>query len=124
MRWQLIFALCLLTGSLPLHAQTVVDKKFVALESAQLGMGLLDAGLTQSCIRAGTCKEGNPWMPSSAAGQYGVVLGSSAVETIVAYEAKKHGLKLWWVPTVGAFTAHTIGAGTGLKYQAQWRFAW
>ena len=72
----------LLLAALPAFAQQpqrVIDRKFVALNAGYLIAGLLDAEMTQDCIRAGTCVEGNPWMPNSQKGQVGVVLGMTAV---------------------------------------------
>ena len=113
----------LLLLAIPLHAQTpfrVVDKKFIALESGQLALGLLDAGMTQACIHQHTCTEGNPWMPSSMAGQFGVVIGSSTAEAYGAYLLRKH-TRLWWIPTAIAMGGHGYGAYTGSRY-VQWRF--
>lgn len=52
-------------AALPALEHRVIDKKFVAVNAGYLVAGLLDAEMTQDCIRAGTCVEGNPWMPNS-----------------------------------------------------------
>ena len=108
--------------TLPCMAQSVVDKKFLALESGQLAAGLLDAGLTQTCIHQGTCKEGNPWMPSSMAGQFGVAAGMGLANAGLAYYLKKH-TRYWWIPSAAAIGGHAWGASTGSRY-VQWRFVW
>jgi hypothetical protein len=62
-----------------------------------LALGLLipatvaDIETTQSCIRAGTCKEGNPLMGQSRAQEYSVAMSINALAFWAAAEQKRHG---------------------------------
>ena len=118
--------LVLLLFAIPLAAQQqppVFDKKFVALNSGYLTSALIDSAITQDCIRAGTCVEGNPWAPKSAWGQAGLAVGMAGATTFVSYEMKKHGSRLWWLPPTVGIAGHVVGAGSGMRYAVfQWRF--
>jgi hypothetical protein len=120
MRYLLILALS--ATCFAQQPQRVVDRPFILLNGAQYMMGLADTMVTQDCIRADTCHEANPWMPSSAWGQFGVITGVSAAEVLASYELKKSGSK-WWVlvPAVG-IAGHAVGIGSGVRY-FEWRFA-
>ena len=93
------------------------DRKFALLAGLQLGTAMMDVETTQRCMAAGHCREANPLMPSSHAGQIGVNLGSVAATTIGAYWAKKHHVKLWWIAPVIGIAAHSAGIATGLAHR-------
>jgi hypothetical protein len=65
--------------------------------SMLLAIGLLTAATmadietTQSCIHAGTCKEGNPLMGQSRAQAYSVSMSVNAIAFWAAAEQKRHG---------------------------------
>ena len=121
----LIFVLLLSAASL--YAQTpsmqaqVFDKKFVALNAGYLSSALIDTAITQDCVRAQTCVEGNPWVPKSAWGQAGVAIGMAGATTFVSYEMRKHGSRLWWLPPAVGIAGHAVGIGSGVRY-FEWRF--
>lgn len=91
----------------------VVDAKFLLLNGLHMGLAALDYGLTQHCIANQHCREGNPLMPSSVAGQTAV--GSALVGSgfIISYHLKKQESKMWWLSPVAGISAHTAGAVSG-----------
>ena len=117
-----LLTLALLFLAIPAMGQRVIDKKFIAVNGGYLVAGLLDTEMTQDCIRAGTCVEGNPLAPKSQMGQIGLVLGLTTLNTSLSYYLKAHGSRWWWVlPTVG-IGVHAQGVYSGARY-AEWRFA-
>ncbi len=95
----------------------VVDKKFIFLNTLHLGLALADTEMTQACIADHKCREGNPLMPSSHAGQLAVDFGFFVYATGTSYWFKKHHSGLWWLPAAGASAAHTAGLITGLLHR-------
>ncbi len=92
----------------------VLDSKYLLINGLHLGMAALDIGLTQHCIANHHCREGNPLMPSSLAGQVGVdaaLVGSGA---FMSFRLKKEDSKLWWLSPVVGMSAHTAGVLSGL----------
>lgn len=90
--------------------------KFFLLNALHLGMAVFDVEMTQHCIATHKCREGNPLMPSSAAGQLGVNFALVSYGSYSSYRLKKRGSPLWWVsPTTGA-VAHGVGVATGLAH--------
>ena len=91
----------------------IVDRKFLLLNGLHMGLAALDYGLTQHCIAAQHCREGNPLMPSSVAGQ--IAVGSAWVGSgfYISYHLKKQDSKLWWLSPVAGISAHAAGAVTG-----------
>jgi hypothetical protein len=90
--------------------------------SMLLAMGLLTAATvadietTQSCIHAGTCKEGNPLMGQSRAQAYSVSMSVNAIAFWAAAEQKRHGhgavpfFILWGATAMHAtMAAHNAG---------------
>ena len=95
----------------------IIDGKFLLATGLHLGTALLDVELTQSCIASHQCREGNPIMPSSQAGQFAVSLGFVAYGSGVGYWLKKHGSRMWWLPDAAGIAAHSAGAATGFAHQ-------
>ncbi|HWA96686.1 MAG TPA: hypothetical protein VG844_18965 [Terracidiphilus sp.] len=95
----------------------VVDGKFIFINGLHLGLALADTEMTQACIAERRCREGNPLMPSSHAGQLAVDFGFFAYATGTSYWFKKHHSGLWWLPALGGSLAHTAGLVTGLLHQ-------
>jgi hypothetical protein len=101
----------------PVMVSRAIGSRYYLLNGIHLGMALFDVEMTQRCIASHTCREGNPIMPSSLAGQLGVNFALVGYGSFVSYRMKKHGSHLWWLsPTMGA-AAHSAGAATGLAHQ-------
>jgi hypothetical protein len=91
----------------------ILDPKFFLINGLHLGLAALDVALTQHCIANQHCREGNPLMPSSFAGQFAVDSALVTTGAFVSYRLRKQDSKLWWLsPVIGA-SAHTAGAITG-----------
>ncbi len=91
----------------------ILDSKFFLVNGLHLGLAALDVGLTQHCIANHHCREGNPLMPSSFAGQFAVDSAFVSTGAFVSYRLKKQNSKLWWLSPVIGISAHTAGAVTG-----------
>ena len=97
-------------------APRTLNKEFFLINGLHLGMSVFDVGMTQHCIADYHCREGNPLMPSSLAGQVGVDLAYVGYGTFVGYRLKKHGNKLWLLsPSVG-IAAHAFGVASGFEH--------
>jgi hypothetical protein len=90
-----------------------LDSKFFLVNGLHLGLAALDVGLTQHCIANHHCREGNPLMPSSFAGQFALDSAFVGTGAFVSYCLKKQNSKLWWLSPVIGISAHTAGAMTG-----------
>lgn len=100
----------------PVRVTRIIDSKFLLLNGLHLGMAVLDVGLTQHCIADHHCREGNPMMPSSLAGQLSVNFAFVSYGSFVSYRLKKHRSTLWGLsPTVG-ISAHAVGVATGIMH--------
>ncbi|HUX46083.1 MAG TPA: hypothetical protein VMV57_15150 [Terracidiphilus sp.] len=97
-------------------APRIVDGKFLMLNGMHLGMAVFDVEMTQRCIASHKCREGNPLMPSSQAGQIAVVFAYVAYGTVLSHWLKKHKSHLWWLPPTTGIVAHTVGTATGLLH--------
>ncbi len=95
----------------------VIDTKFLLLNGLHMGLAALDYGLTQHCLANHHCREGNPLMPSSAAGQAAV--GSAWVGSgfFISYYLKKRDSSVWWLSPVAGISAHAAGAVTGFIHR-------
>jgi hypothetical protein len=101
----------------PLNIQRTLDSKYFLLNGLHLGMAVLDVEMTQHCIAAHKCREGNPLMPSSQAGQLGLNIPLVGFGSFVSYRLKKRGSRVWWLsPTTGT-VAHAAGAVTGFIHR-------
>jgi len=96
--------------------ERILSPSFFLVNGLHLGMALFDVEMTQHCLADHHCKEGNPLMPSSHAGQLGVSFAAVAYGSGMSYWLKKRHSRYWWtVPTAG-IVAHTAGAATGLAH--------
>jgi hypothetical protein len=95
----------------------MIDRRYLLLNSVHLGMALFDVEMTQRCMAEQQCKEGNPMMPSSQAGQIGVGLGVAAFTAVDAYWARKHNVRTWWMAPAAGIAAHTAGVATGFAHR-------
>lgn len=94
----------------------ILDKSYFLINGSHLGLALFDVATTQHCIAAGTCREGNPLMPSSAAGQVGVAFALVGYASFISYKLKKEKSKLWWVSPAIGIGAHAAGVATGFAH--------
>ena len=101
----LILTLALLSCSCPAQS----TRAFVLLNSAQVGASIADLSLTQQCIDAHTCVEGNPLLPRSTAGRWGVTLGVSALTVATSWLMRKHRKRGWYAGPVVGIAAHGMG---------------
>jgi hypothetical protein len=95
----------------------ILDSKFFLLNGLHLGLAALDIGLTQRCIAAHHCREGNPLMPSSLAGQMGVDSALFGSSVFISYQLKKLDSKLWWFSPAMGIGGHAAGAVTGFIHR-------
>ncbi len=104
--------------SLPVEkTPRTLSTKYFMLNGLHLGLAVFDVEMTQRCIAAHQCREGNPLMPSSFAGQLAVNLAFVSYGSFTSYRMKKHGSSLWWIsPVVGA-ASHAAGAATGFAHR-------
>jgi hypothetical protein len=56
----------------PVFRPKIADSKFFLMNGIHLGMSVFDVEMTQRCIASHHCREVNPVMPSSHAGQLSV----------------------------------------------------
>lgn len=91
--------------------------KFFLLNGLHLGMAGLDLALTQRCIDAHRCREGNPLMPSSLAGRASLQFSLVGFGAFVSGRLKRHGSKLWWVTPFVGIVAHGAGVASGFLNQ-------
>jgi hypothetical protein len=94
----------------------IVDGTFLMVNGLHLGMAILDEELTQRCIGSHQCRESNPLMPSSQAGQLTVDLALVSYGAGLSYWLKKHKSRRWWFPPASGIAAHTAGAATGMLH--------
>jgi hypothetical protein len=107
-------------GFEPVHSAAtprVANARFFILNSLHLGMAIFDVEMTQRCIASHQCREGNPLMPSSQAGQLAVGFAFVAYGSGLSYWLKKHQSRMWWLPPAGGVVTHTVGVATGLMHQ-------
>ena len=100
----------------PIRNRTA-DAKFFFINSSLLGMAVFDVEMTQRCIADHRCREQNPLMPLSHAGQLGFNLGLVAGVAGAGYWLKKHRSAFWWLPPATGIAAHTAGVTTGFEHQ-------
>ena len=86
---------------------------FFLMNGLHLGLAMLDVGLTQHCIADGHCREGNPIMPSSLAGQVAVDSAWVGWGTLISYKLKRNESRAWWVTPAIGIAAHAAGAASG-----------
>jgi hypothetical protein len=95
--------------------ERVFDRKFFLVNGLHLGLAALDVGLTQHCIAAQRCIEGNPLMPSSLGGQVAVDAALVTSSAFISFYLKKQNSKMWWFsPSIG-IGAHAVGAASGFR---------
>ena len=93
------------------------NSKFFLINGIHLGMAIFDVEMTQRCIASHHCREANPLMPSSQAGQLSVNFAVVAYSSGISYWLKKHNSKLWWLPPSAGVAVHSVGVATGFEHQ-------
>ncbi len=96
-------------------APRAFDKTYALLNGLHLGLALADVEVTQHCIASHRCREANPLMPSSQAGQISINVGLFAYAAGSSYWLKKRKAKWWWAPPVVGIAAHAVGVASGLR---------
>ena len=92
----------------------VLDGKFFLINGLHLGLAAADIGLTQHCIATHHCREGNPMMPSSLAGQVAVDSSFIGYSAFISFKLKRQESKVWWLSPVVGIGAHAAGVVSGL----------
>lgn len=77
---------------------------------------MFDVEMTQHCIAVHKCREANPVMPSSQAGQLSVNFALVAFQGWSSYWLKKHHSSGWWIPLVAGTVVHSVGVATGFEH--------
>jgi hypothetical protein len=91
-----------------------LTSSFFLMNGLHLGMAALDVATTQHCLADHHCREGNPLMPSSVAGQLSIDLAFVGSGTIISYKLKKEESRGWWLSPLIGVIAHTAGVASGL----------
>jgi hypothetical protein len=95
--------------------QHTVDARYYLINGVHLEMMLLDVQMTRHCINAGTCKEGNPLMPSSLGGQLGLGFAFVGGGIVDSYYLKRRHSRFWWIAPVVGIAAHGVGIASGIR---------
>ncbi len=101
----------------PPHSPRIIDAKFLMINGLHLGLAVVDTEMTQHCIASHRCREGNPLMPPSHAGQLAVDFAFVAYGSGLSYRFRRHKSTLWWFPPTGGIVAHACGITTGLLHR-------
>ena len=110
-----LFSLILFT-CLSGQAIEAADKKFALLTVLTVATTVADIELTQHCIRAGTCREGNPLLPSDRKKVYAIQIPLAIGASYLSYRWHKDKFGRWWVPQAALISAHGMGIGFGLRF--------
>ncbi len=89
---------------------------FWSLTGATVVTTVADIELTQHCIRAGTCQEGNPLLPSDRKKVYAIQLPITIGVSYIGHRWHKDKFKYWWVPQAAVIAGHGVGIGFGLRF--------
>jgi len=101
----------------PVSKPRIADSKFFVMNGLHLGFAIIDVELTQHCLASHQCREGNPLMPSSQAGQLSIGIGYVSLAALASYQLKKHKSPYWCLPPAGGIAGHTAGIITGLDHK-------
>ncbi len=110
------FAASLVRAPAPKRRRTL-DRSYFLLNSLHLGIAGFDIAMTQHCIADQHCREANPLMPSSLAGQLTVGIAAVGYGSIISYRLKMHRSHLWWTGPTAGILAHGAGVATGFAHR-------
>jgi hypothetical protein len=105
------------TRASPVIRRRPIFANYLLLNGLHFGMAMLDVEMTQHCVADHHCREGNPLMPSSLAGQLGINLSLVGYGSFMSYRLKKHDSHFWWIVPVAGIAAHGAGVATGLAHR-------
>lgn len=88
-----------------------VPVAWLVLNGLQAGALVADVEGTQHCLKAHTCVEGNPLMPSSRGGAYGVGFSIEGLSAGASWLVRKH--RGWWALPLEGVGVHAAGAVSG-----------
>ena len=97
-------------------APRTLSRGFFLMNGLHLGMAAFDVAMSQRCIADHQCREGNPLMPSSLAGQLSINFAYVGYGTYLSYRLKKRGSKLWWLSPFVGVASHTVGVASGFAH--------
>jgi hypothetical protein len=94
----------------------ILASGFWLLAGATIASTVADVELTQHCIRAGTCQEGNPLLPTDRKKVYAIQIPLAVGVTYLGHRLYQRGSKYWWVPQAAVVAGHGVGIGFGLRF--------
>jgi hypothetical protein len=94
----------------------ILASGFWLLTGATIATTVADVELTQHCIRAGTCHEGNPLLSADRKRAYAVQIPLAIGASYLGHRWRKDGFKYWWVPQTAIVAGHGVGIGFGLRF--------
>ena len=100
----------------PVRVSRYPNRNFYLLNGMHLGMAMLDVGMTQRCMANHTCKEGNPMMPSSLAGQLTVNFAYVGYSSFFSHRLKNRNSRIWWISPMTGTVAHIVGAAASASH--------
>ncbi|KKM05255.1 hypothetical protein LCGC14_1755970 [marine sediment metagenome] len=94
----------------------ILASGFWLLTGTTVATTIADVELTQHCIQAGTCREGNPLVPSDRKKVYAIQIPLTIGVSYLGHRLHQRGHKYWWVPQAALITGHGVGIGFGLRF--------
>ena len=94
----------------------ILASGFWPLTIATVATTVADIELTQHCIQAGTCREGNPLQSSDRKKVYAFQIPLTIGVSYLGYRWHKDGFKYWWVPQAAVVAGHGVGISFGLRF--------
>jgi hypothetical protein len=93
-----------------------LDTRYFLLNSLHFGLAGFDVAMTQHCIADQHCREANPLMPRSSAGQLTVSFAAVGYSSFISFWLRKHRSHFWWTAPLVGIAAHSAGLATGLAH--------
>jgi len=94
----------------------ILASGFWLLTATTIVTTVADIELTQHCIHAGTCREGNLLVPTDRKKVYAIQLPLAIGISYLGYRWHKDDFKYWWVPQAAVIAGHGVGIGMGLRF--------
>jgi hypothetical protein len=95
----------------------VFDKRFVGLGLAVFGTTAMDMEFTQHCLKANTCVELNPTLPTSHWGMYATNTPVNLGVMWLAHKRRAGGHRDWWIWPALDTGIHVYGITTNARYE-------